>query len=83
MIGTTHVARGPRGDASIMDGRSPTARKFQEGLLLKEARTAAITCSKNWPASGEPIELITLPAPDNRVFAIPKPVVEFLRPTED
>jgi hypothetical protein len=62
-----------------MDDRSPTARKYQEGLLLKEARGAAITRIKNWLASNEPIELITLPAPDNRVFAIPRPVAEFLR----
>lgn len=78
-----HIARGPRGDASLMDDRSPTARKYQEGLLLRETRAAAITRSKNWFASGEPIELITLPAPDNRVFAIPRPVAEFLRAEAD
>ena len=73
-----HIARGPRGDAALRDDRSPTARKYQEGLLLKESRGEAITRTKNWMASNEPIELVTLPAPDNRVFAIPRPVVEFL-----
>jgi hypothetical protein len=77
----TQIARGTRGH--ITDDRSITARRYNEGLLLKEARAAAITRTKNWLASGEPVELIILPAPDNRVFAIPRPVVEFLSAEED
>ena len=76
-----HIARGPRGDAALMDDRSPTARKYQEGLLLKEARAAAIIRTKNWIASNEPLELITLP--DKRVFAVPRPVAEYLSAEED
>jgi hypothetical protein len=81
MIGSTHVSRGPRGDARIMDDRSPTARRFAEGLALKEGREAAITRTRNWLASGEPIEIIL--ASDGRAFAIPRPAASVIRPTED
>lgn len=72
-----HIARGPRGDASLMDDRSITARKYQEGLLLKETRGAAITRTKNWLASNQPIEIVLDKA--GRAFAVPRPVYEFLR----
>jgi len=81
MIGSTYVSRGPRGDAPIMDDRSPTARKFAEGLALKEGREAAITRTRNWLASNEPVEIVR--ASDGRTFAVPRPACAALVRAEE
>jgi hypothetical protein len=76
-MATSRAAMGTRGDAKYADDRSITARKYAEGLLQKDTRSAAITRTRNWLASGEPLEVVL--TPDGRTFAVPRPAAEALR----
>lgn len=77
MIGTTHVAKGQRGDYD--PHRSPgdlTGRRLMAQAGAREDRDRAIKATRDALAGNESLEVVAIPG--GRSFAIPRELVTHL-----
>jgi hypothetical protein len=78
MIGTTHVAKGQRGDYD--PHRSPgdlTGRRLMAQSGAREDRDRAIKTTRDSLAGND--ELTTVAIPGGRTYALPKELLNFIR----
>lgn len=79
MIGTTHVARGIRGDCDPHSHPGDlTGKRAAAQSGAREDRDRAIKATRDALAGGnEPLTMVAIPG--GRVFAIPREVLTFIR----
>jgi hypothetical protein len=69
----THLTRGDRGD--VLDTRSLTAQKYQQGLNMMAAQGDGIRRTRNALSGAEPVTVVEV---GDRTYVIPRAVMDFL-----